>query len=111
MVDSCWVAPVCWSSDVSYGNLIKCSSVFLQTPLAFIGKSNARCDLWDWRLNVRLRSVVHSEPGVESHLLVTRVPLTSHYLLTLTSQGKLFLWDRYWWTFLHKCQGFVNKIN
>jgi len=94
LAGSCWVAPVAWSKDVSYGNLIQCSSLLLHHPLAFIGKSNGRCDLWDTRLDVRLRSLVHGELHPDNHLLVTRILLTTHHLVTLTSQGKVFLWDR-----------------
>lgn len=94
LVDKRWMAPVMWSSDVGYGNVIKCSSVYYRHPLAYIGKSNGRCDLWDCQLNLRLRSLVHSGPQTDRHLLITRILLTSHYLFTLTSEGKLFLWDR-----------------
>ena len=94
--DTSWVAPVTWCKDVSYGNLIQCSSVLLEAPLAFIGKSNGRCDVWDCQLDVRLRSLVHGEANIATDrpLLVSRILLTQHYLLTLTSQGKTFLWDR-----------------
>ena len=94
LASSCWVAPLTWSKDVSFGNLIKCSSVLLHTPIAFIGKSNGRCDLWDTLLDVRLRSVVHGESHLDHHLLVSRIVLTERHLVTLTSQGKVFLWDR-----------------
>ena len=95
LVDDCWTAPVMWSSDVGYGNVIKCSSVYYRDPLAYIGKSNGRCDLWDCRLDLRLRSLLHySGPQTERHLLVTRILLTTNHLLSLTSEGKLFVWDR-----------------
>ena len=73
---------------------IKCTSLYYRHPLAYIGKSNGRCDLWDCQLNLRLRSLVHTDPQTDRHLLITSILLTSNYLISLTSEGKLFVWDR-----------------
>ena len=88
-------APEVWSRDVSCGNLIKCTCVSLQHPLILVGKNNGWVDVWDTRCNTRVTSLVHGHSREhETHLRLEKIVLIKHLILTLSSEGKIYIWDK-----------------
>ena len=88
-------APVIWTSDISYGNLVKCTSLLLNYPEAFIGKSIGCCDIVDVNLNTPLRRLIHgSKPSFSSPNPIIGVKLTGFHVLTLDLNGKFMVWDK-----------------
>ena len=82
------------TSVTGYRNTIKCSSILLQYPLAFIGKSNGRCDIWDILINRRLRSLQHEPVDASTLLRVVKVVALEEVILSLTDRGKIYCWDK-----------------
>jgi len=77
-------APVIWSSDISHGNLMKCSTLLLNYPEAFIGKSIGCCDIVDINLNTPLRRIIHgSNPSFSNPNPIIGVKLTASHVLIL----------------------------
>ena len=86
-------APIIWSSDVSSRGLFKCTCVLINHPDVFIGLSNSRCDIYDIQFNVKRRSLFHHSPP-RCHLFVRKVLSTNHHILTISNDGKLFVWSK-----------------
>ena len=84
-----------FSSDISYGNLIKCTTVKIQYPEALIGKSNGSVDVWDVKLGVHLRRLSYGPcNNLNREILITNIVLTNHYIIVLNSDGRFSVWDK-----------------
>ena len=81
-----------WSCDVGNRNTVKCSAILFETPFAFIGKSNGRCDIWNTLLNKRIQSLEHEVTDPNIFLTIKKIILLNIYILTLTQRGKIFAW-------------------
>ena len=110
-------APLVWSRDISFGNLIKCTCVLLHYPEVFIGLSDGRCDIWDVQLNTRRRCLRHQvspsratfEAVGANHLIIKKVLVTEHYVLTLCNSGKIYIWDKHKILGLESSDYFINE--
>ena len=89
-------APLIWSSDISNRSLFKCTCVLINHPDVFIGLSNGRCDIYDIQFNVKRRSLLHQSPSLPDtdYLFVRKVLTTKHHILSLSSDGKLYVWSK-----------------
>ena len=89
-------APLIWSDDVSHRSLFRCTCVLLHYPDVFIGLSNGRCDIYDIQFNVKRRSLLHQSSPVydTDYLFVRKVLTTSEHILSLSSDGKLHVWNK-----------------
>jgi hypothetical protein len=89
-IDDGMKAPVIWRVD---GSAV-CSVVYCH-PYAYIGKANGDCDIWDVITNTMVRSLEHfNATGNNIFLIIKKIIVLDHYILTLTQRGKVYVWDK-----------------